>query len=71
MATKKPAKPIAGQNRDTSKLLLGKAVKYMSLDRGVNPFICPKCSRGLYKGIVYEQDNVMYCTRNCIPKPQQ
>lgn len=70
MASKKPAKPIAGQSRDTSKLLPGKAVMYLSPVRGSNPFVCPTCNRELYKGIVYEHNNVMYCKRNCIPKTE-
>lgn len=65
---KKPAKPIAGQAKETGTVLHGKAVKYMSVVRGQNPFICPTCKRELYKGIIYEYNNICYCKRNCFPK---
>jgi hypothetical protein len=68
MATKKkPAKPIAGQSRDTSKNLPGKAVMYMTPAKGAALFECPTCRRSLSKGIVYEVGNAMYCKRGCIP----
>lgn len=67
MAGKKPAKPIAGQSRDTSKLLPGKAVKYYG-SKGAQAFICPTCSRELIKGIIYEDGSASYCSRICIPK---
>lgn len=67
MASKKPAKPIAGQSRDESKLLPGKAVKYFGAANAA-PFVCPTCSRSLVKGIVYEVGADMYCNRVCIPK---
>ena len=67
MASKKPAKPIAGQSRDTSKLLPGKAVMYMAPTKNAALFECPTCSRTLAKGIVYEENNIFYCRRGCIP----
>lgn len=67
MASKKPAKPIAGQNRDTGKVLPGKAIKYFGSSKA-SPFVCPTCSRELIKGVIYEDGSLMYCTRNCIPK---
>lgn len=69
MAGKKPAKPIAGQSRDMSKALPGKAVKFFGL-ANAQPFVCPTCSRELVKGIIYEENNSAYCSRVCIPKPQ-
>jgi len=67
MASKKPAKPMAGQANDTNKKLSGKAVMYFG-SKTAQPFICPTCSRTLTKGIVYEEANSMFCTRTCIPK---
>lgn len=68
MATKKkPAKPIAGQSKDMTKTLLGKAVMYFG-SKNAEPFTCPTCKRSLTKGIVYEEGSNAYCTRNCIPK---
>lgn len=67
MASKKPAKPMAGQGKENSKVLPGKAIKFFG-SIYAEPFKCPTCSRELIKGIIYEEGNAMYCTRNCIPK---
>jgi hypothetical protein len=67
MASKKPAKPIAGQSRDTGKQLAGKAVKYYG-SKGAAPFVCSTCSKELIKGIIYEENSSSYCSRVCIPK---
>lgn len=67
MASKKPAKPIAGQSRDKGKELPGKAVLFYGM-HGAEPFRCPTCSRAFVKGIFYEENNVGYCKRGCIPK---
>lgn len=69
MASKKPAKPIAGQSRDESKFLPGKAIKYMGA-KGREPFVCPTCNRSLTKGIIYEVGANMFCKRTCIPKAE-
>lgn len=68
MASKKPAKVNAGTVREKVKELPGKAIKYFSPVRGQNPFICPSCNRTLYKGIVFDYNTIMYCSRKCIPK---
>ena len=70
MAGKKPAKVNAGTQKEKAKVLSGKAVKYISLVRGANPFVCPTCNRNLFKGIVYEHENKMYCKRHCIPSSE-
>jgi hypothetical protein len=67
MASKKPAKVNSGTQKEKVKVLPGKAVKYFSLVKGVNPFVCPTCDRNLFKGIIYEHENNMYCKRSCIP----
>lgn len=68
MASKKPAKPIAGQSRDTSKLLPGKPVMYFAPTKNAALFECPVCKRTLAKGIIYEENSTFYCKRSCIPK---
>jgi hypothetical protein len=69
MATKKkPAKPIAGQSKETTKTMAGKAVLYFSPSPSAPEFKCETCSRTLSKGIVYEDNNKTYCKRSCIPK---
>lgn len=67
MASKKPAKPIAGQNRDKGPQLPGKAVLFYGMS-GAKPFCCPTCGRQFVRGIFYEENNQGYCTRRCIPK---
>lgn len=66
MASKKPAKPIAGQSRDKGPRLPGKAVKYFGVTNEV-VFVCPTCNRTLSKGIIYEVGTELYCKRGCIP----
>lgn len=67
MASKKPAKPIAGQNKDKGPQLPGKAVKYIAKGVGYPLLVCPTCHRTLAKGIVYEDGQTLYCRRGCIP----
>jgi len=67
MASKKPAKPIAGQNRDKGPKLLGKAALFYG-SKGANPFVCAMCNKSFIRGIFYEENNLGYCTRRCIPK---
>lgn len=67
MASKKPAKPIAGQNRDKGPQLPGKAVMYNSPVKSGAMFECPTCHRTLSKGIIYEVNSKFYCKRICIP----
>ena len=67
MAGKKPAKPIAGQNRDKEPKLPGKAVMYVGSKNAV-AFCCPTCNRTFNRGIFFEENSIGYCTRRCIPK---
>lgn len=69
MAGKKPAKKNITTMTVKEKVLLGKAVKYMG-SKTSQPFTCPTCFRTLIKGIIYEELNISYCSRTCIPKPQ-
>ena len=66
MAGKKPAKPMAGQGKDNNINLPGKAVKYFG-SKNAQPFTCPTCKKSLVKGIVYEENNSVFCSRICIP----
>jgi hypothetical protein len=68
MAGKKPAKVNSATQKEKVPATYGKAVKYLSLIRGCNPFVCPTCNRNLFKGIIYEHDSKTYCKRTCIPK---
>lgn len=67
MASKKPAKPMAGQGNNDTKKLAGKAVLYFG-SKDAEKFVCPTCNRSLVKGIIYEEGNSAFCTRTCIPK---
>lgn len=71
MAGKKPAKVNTSTQKEKVKIQPGKAIKYLSLMKGVNPFVCPTCNRNLFKGIIYEHDSKMYCKRTCIPKIEE
>ncbi len=65
MASKKPAKPIAGQAK--APQLPGKAVMYFG-SSNAEPFVCHSCGASFIKGIYYEEANKGYCRRICIPK---
>jgi len=47
------------------KVPLGKAILYVGM--GGKTFVCPTCNRKFSKGIVYEHNNKLFCSRNCIP----
>lgn len=66
MASKKPAKPIAGQSREKQPELPGKAVKYIVPANSGVSFECPTCKRSLSRGIIYEYEGNLYCKRGCI-----
>jgi hypothetical protein len=68
MAGKKPAKVNSATQKEKVTIQPGKAVKYLSLVKGANPFVCPTCNSNLFKGILYEHDSKTYCKRTCIPK---
>jgi hypothetical protein len=67
MAAKKPAKKNITTMTVKDKVIPGKAVKYHG-SKNANPFICPTCNRSLIKGILFEDNSNMYCSRTCIPK---
>lgn len=69
MAGKKPAK-VNSSNKKQAVVLPGKAIYYMG-SKNAQGFTCPSCNRTLTKGIIYEHENSTYCSRGCLPKPQQ
>jgi hypothetical protein len=66
MAGKKPAKGNSSVKIKEAEQP-GKLVKYIGAYKGVF-HICPTCSSKVGRGLLYEFQNNMYCTRNCIPK---
>lgn len=66
MAGKKPAKVNLG-NKSKEMERPGKATLYVS-DNKNNFNICPKCGKSTGKGIVYEYQNTLYCSRGCVAK---
>ena len=66
MAGKKPSKVNYG-NKTKEAERPGKATMYMAGDK--NSFNkCPKCGKKTGKGILYDYQNALYCSRYCIPK---
>ena len=66
MAGKKPAKVNSSGSVKQAEQI-GKIIKYIGAAKGVF-HICPTCNSKVNRGLVYEHNNVTYCTRNCIPK---
>lgn len=65
MAAKKSTKKNTGDSTTAKKKdLLGKAVYYMGLK--TQGFICPVCKKKINKGIIYEHNNTLHCSRTCI-----
>lgn len=66
MASKKPAKRNVSNSTPVQKQVedLGKPVYYLGLIDRV--FDCPVCSRKMGKGIVYENNGKLFCSRKCI-----
>ena len=66
MAGKKPAKVNLGNNTKQDNRP-GKATLYMATGRDTFN-ICPTCKKKTGKGIVYEDQNILYCSRGCIAR---
>lgn len=66
MVGKKPAKPIAGQKKETGPVLPGK-INYYSGGKFYPSFVCVTCGSTRQKGFIFEQGNIFYCRRICIP----
>lgn len=67
MAAKKPAKKNISNTPEKAKPIPGKAVKYFGA-KNASPFVCPTCRKSLSKGILYEENSTLFCSRICIPK---
>jgi hypothetical protein len=65
MAAKKPNKVNSGTATKEAERL-GKATMYIGYKTA--GFTCPTCNRNLIKGIIYEHNSEMYCSRGCIAK---
>lgn len=66
MAGKKPAK-VNSSNKVKQDDRPGKATLYIAAGRGTFNN-CPTCNKKTGKGIVYEDQNILYCSRGCIVK---
>lgn len=44
--------------------LLGKSVRYIGV--GGREFTCPTCSRSFSRGMTFEHNKELYCSRKCI-----
>lgn len=64
-AAKTPMDYLAASKKQESP---GKPVKFIGV--GGEKFECPVCSRSLTRGIVWEDKNKFYCSRDCIPKSE-
>jgi len=64
MAGKKPAKVNSG-NSVKQVERPGKPTLYVAGLKGSGN-ICPKCGKQTKKGIVYEHQNILYCSRGCV-----
>ena len=66
MASKKPAKPIAGQNRTAPVLdptIYGSLVMFYGMKQ--SPCTCGSCARKIVKGMVREKAGAFYCSTVC------
>lgn len=65
MGKPKQSKTAVKEDPMKVKVLLGKATLYVGM--GGKTFSCPSCNRTFSKGIVYDHNNKLFCSRNCIP----
>jgi len=65
MATKKPAKPIAGQVKQAVKdpAIYGQQTMYWGIKSA--PSFCPTCERKTVRGMVRVKQEKIYCSENC------
>jgi hypothetical protein len=66
MAGKKPSKVNYG-NKTKEIDRPGKATLYVAGFKAERN-ICPNCKKETRKGIVYEDQNILYCSRGCIAR---
>lgn len=53
-------------DREPEKALLGKPILYVGSCGTVKE--CPTCKSEVIRAIMWEDKNIMYCSRGCIPK---
>jgi hypothetical protein len=65
MAGKKPAKPMAGQSRQTVQdpAVYGSIVKFIGTK--ASPCICGACKRSIVRGIVRAKGDSFFCSATC------
>lgn len=63
MATK-ASKRLNSELGTKEKELLGKPAKFFGILG--EKFTCPTCFRQLKRGIIYDHNGTLYCSRNCI-----
>jgi hypothetical protein len=66
MASKKPAKPIAGQNRTAPVLdpaVYGSLIKFYGMKTA--KCVCGTCAKEIVKGMVREKGGAFYCSSVC------
>lgn len=65
MAGKKPAKPIAGQNKTVIQdpKVYGLLVRFVGSKEA--PCICSICKREVIRGIVRMKENLFFCSAAC------
>lgn len=67
MASKKPAKPIAGQNRTAPTLdpaTYGSLIKLYGSKNSKSK--CGTCAKEIVSGMVREKNSVFYCSIVCV-----
>jgi hypothetical protein len=65
MASKKPAKPMAGQSKQIAldPAIYGTAIKYMG-DKN-SPFSCSNCHRSIVRGMIRLRGEEYICSLTC------
>ena len=65
MAGKKPAKPIAGQNRTVVQdpAIYGSIIKFVGMKS--SPCVCSQCGRETIRGIVRIKTDIFFCSATC------
>jgi hypothetical protein len=67
MAQRRNTSPSKGVNIDVpKKVILGSPVRIV-IGRNDTPFICPTCHRKQRTSLLMRHDEILYCSRGCIP----
>lgn len=65
MATKKPAKPIAGQIKQAVKDLAIHGQQAMFWGTKLSPCMCAQCGRKTVRGMIRVKQDKNYCSERC------